>query len=193
MPCVYVAGSSRELPRVREAVWALGMAGVTALDAWLSDVEQHGSAGAGLTDEQRAACAARDLRDIDAADAVLVLWPETPSVGAYVELGYAMGRLVHERGIGPHILIVGGDSIWHAWVRNAHTASGVMFSGETFADVESAIEWMRHEMHVCGEWPAPTWCVCGHHAGRHEPVDVEDWGKCLDPACGCDGYRKEEV
>lgn len=150
---VYVAGSSREIPRVREAVRLLDAAGLIAIAHWLDAVEKFGSQGDALTDQQRATCAASDLESIDHADAVLVLWPETPSVGAYIELGYALGRARHDREdpFDPVVLIVGGDSIWHSHVR-VH-ADWTSPRGETFATVEDAIEWMRHEMHVCGEWP----------------------------------------
>lgn len=147
---VYVAGSSREIPRVREAVRMLDAAGLVA--HWLDAVEKFGSQGDALTDEQRAACAESDLQAIDGADAILVLWPETPSVGVYVELGYALARAKYDREepSDPVVLIVGGDSIWHSHVRKHEWWS---LRGDTFATVEDAIEWMRHEMHVCGEWP----------------------------------------
>lgn len=153
MHYVYVAGSSREIPRVREAVRLLFEAGLIADANWINAVEKFGSQGATLSDRERAECAASDLESIDIADAIMVLWPETPSVGAYVELGYALGRVKHARDsvLQPVILIVGGDSIWHSHLRRGELISSPR--GDTFATVEDAIEWMRHEMHVCGEWP----------------------------------------
>lgn len=148
---VYVAGSSREIPRVRAAMDALRDAGLVVIGDWTRAVESFGSGGDALTDEQRANCANDDLDAIDDARAILVLWPETPSAGAYIELGYALGRVRSNLDDRPAVFIVGGNSIWHSYVR------GLFFRhfelGETFATVEEAIEWMRHEMHVCGEWP----------------------------------------
>lgn len=133
---VYVAGSSREIPRVREAMRALVRGGCTISGDWVQLVEQHGSAAARLDDLQRAACAQHDLDAIDRADAILVLWPRTESVGAYVELGYALAATRY--GDRFAVAIAGGPqggTIWHSFVRQ-HT------DGETFDLDEEAVRWL---------------------------------------------------
>lgn len=141
---VYVAGSSREIPRVREAIRMLVRGGCTISGDWVSQVEQHGSAGARLDDLQRASCAQHDLDAIDRADAILVLWPRTESVGAYVELGYALAatRLtIAERRDDDRPFFVAvaggpnGGTIWHSFVRQDT-------DGDTFDLDADAVAWL---------------------------------------------------
>lgn len=111
----YVAGSSREIPRVREAQRRLRAAGHEITHDWTVAVEQFGSDGAGqervLSDAELARYAADDLRAIDRAHCVLVLWPTTPSVGVFVELGYAIKS-------GARVVVSGGDRFWCALLRD---------------------------------------------------------------------------
>lgn len=137
---VYVAGSSREIPRVREAMRELVRRGCTISGDWVSQVEQHGSAGAQLTHDQRAECAAHDLNAIDRADAILVLWPRTPSVGAYVELGYAIRCRDHADARLSTIVIADTDcdrSIWHAYVASHRGCEVVGLDDEAVATLVS--------------------------------------------------------
>jgi hypothetical protein len=87
---VYVAASSREMPRARWAMDALRAAGVRITCDWVAAIEAAGAANEGLTDEQRRRYASEDLYGLRLADVVWLLAPETPSAGAWVELGYAM-------------------------------------------------------------------------------------------------------
>ena len=88
---VYVAGSSREMDRARAAMdYVRELGGVITFD-WVAEIERVGSANDGLTDEQRRSSAAADLEGVEACDVFWLLAPETPSTGAWVELGIALG------------------------------------------------------------------------------------------------------
>lgn len=120
---VYVACSSREIDRARSAMRLLEQAGFSIAYDWTTDVEQFGSDGKAqgqalaLTDTDLALLAENDMRAIELAHVVLVLWPTTASVGAYVELGAAIMRARFKGGL---IVVTGGDGLWHSWVRRRH-------------------------------------------------------------------------
>jgi hypothetical protein len=90
---VYVAGSCKEIPRVRLAQDYLRERGVTITHDWTVDVTEAGgeSNPAEATDRQKRTWANRDLTAIDEADACLFLGTQKPSPGMHVELGYAIG------------------------------------------------------------------------------------------------------
>lgn len=119
---VYVAGSSKEIPRVRAIMTALRLAGHVITHDWTPLVERFGSDGAAqeraLTPADLAKCAAADIHAIDDAERVVMLWPRTKSEGAYVELGIAIG-------IGRPVTVSGGDRFWCALLRDEeHRAAG---------------------------------------------------------------------
>jgi hypothetical protein len=128
---VYVAGSSAELDRVKTAMDRLRKAGITVSHDWVACINEVGSANpAGATDADRAQWAWEDLRGVKNADILWVLWPETPSAGACVELGYAI------RG-GQRIIISGNHKT------SIFTTSGECYDTdyEALAEVLSTAEW----------------------------------------------------
>jgi hypothetical protein len=92
IPRVYVAGASRELERCQKWIALLNGEGIRVTYDWTKPVEKYGSEGSALEAHQLRMFARNDLRGIDDADIVWVLAPEATTVGAWVELGYAINR-----------------------------------------------------------------------------------------------------
>jgi GNAT superfamily N-acetyltransferase len=86
---VYVAGSSREIPRVKAAVARLEAAGLSVPCRWW-DAFEAGATNEGLTSRQRLAAATHDYAAIATANVVLVLASEHRS-DPRTELGIAIG------------------------------------------------------------------------------------------------------
>ena len=95
---VYLAGSSRELPRARAARAALLELGlVVAGGDWIEEVDTHGSVGLRLPQDVRETIAAAWVASIRGAGVVCALVPDDHvSVGLVHELGVAraLGRPV---------------------------------------------------------------------------------------------------
>lgn len=92
---VYIAASSREVERVQAAQRAVAERGWDLTLDWLSPMLENIAAGrldSSLSDAEAAQYAVDDLMAIDSADVVWFLCPGQPTKGAYVELGYALGR-----------------------------------------------------------------------------------------------------
>lgn len=91
---IYVAGASApsERSRVREVMNAIeGSPHLELVHDWLSLIERTEEWE--MNRRERIDAALVDLESIDSADAVLLLLPDdVPSIGAWVELGYAMAR-----------------------------------------------------------------------------------------------------
>lgn len=90
---IYVAASSKQLWRAKQAMAALRERGYTISHDWVLDVETVGSANPpDASDTDRETWAYADLKGVRTADAVWVLMPaENPSFGAGVEFGVALG------------------------------------------------------------------------------------------------------
>lgn len=88
---VYVAGSSRQLGRVRAAMERLKAAGHTVVHDWPTIIEAQGEANpADATQDERWDWAIDDLAGVKAADCLWFLVPAEEGAGAFVELGYAL-------------------------------------------------------------------------------------------------------
>lgn len=100
---VYVSGASAELPEL-EAIAAsirAGVPGVIVADRWMVEVAALRALGMGDADLSTAdarKAAQADLLDVQDCDAFVFVVPSKPSLGAWVELGYALARRPH-RGI----------------------------------------------------------------------------------------------
>lgn len=90
---IYVAGSSRQLERVKAAMAALRSLGHTITHDWVALVEEYGEANPvdAATSTMRR-WAADDLAGVYNADMVWLLMPETEGFGAAVEMGYAIAH-----------------------------------------------------------------------------------------------------
>lgn len=99
---VYVSGSSREIARCDAAIDLLLAHGIESHD-WPSDFEDPPHDRAGLLRALRG-----DLAAIRRCDVLLFLEPAEPSVGAWVELGYAAG-------LGTCAIIAAGPSAPSEW------------------------------------------------------------------------------
>jgi hypothetical protein len=92
---VYVAGSSKQLDRVKHWMDKLQAAGHTVTHDWPSLIEAVGSANP--PDATRDECwdwAIDDLKGVRDAEVLWFLVPETEGAGAWVELGYALARQI---------------------------------------------------------------------------------------------------
>ncbi len=92
IPNIYVAGASKELDRCKHWIKALADEGFRITCDWTKAVEKYGSQGDGLTDPELRMFARQDLRGVDEAHVLWVLAPQqSPSKGAWIEFGYALG------------------------------------------------------------------------------------------------------
>jgi hypothetical protein len=89
---VYLAGASRELPRVKKYAKVLEESGLVRLTyRWWEAVEKHGvGLDHELTRELQAVHARADLDGLTEAQLVWCLWPDGPSAGVPLEFGYAL-------------------------------------------------------------------------------------------------------
>lgn len=134
---VYVAGSSRELPRVRWAMDEIRAIGGTITEDWASKVERQladGMTDADLSEHVRSEAVEACLNGVRAADVFWLLAPPdtAPSRGAWVELGYALGL----RRAGAHLAIVASGGHARRSIFTSH--EGVIVSRD-----ESVIRGLR--------------------------------------------------
>lgn len=89
---VYLAGASRELPRVKRYAELLERSGLVRLTyRWWQDVEAEGiGCDHELSRDEQCAYATADLRGVYEAQLVWCLWPEGPSAGVPLEYGFAL-------------------------------------------------------------------------------------------------------
>ena len=118
MTPVYLAGSSRELPRARAARAALLELGlVVAGGDWIEEVDTHGSVGLRLPQGVRETIAAAWVASIRGAGVVCALVPDDHvSVGLVHELGVAQ-RAVGGLGAGADVSSASAISRTDAWRR----------------------------------------------------------------------------
>lgn len=115
---VYVAGSSKEIPRVRAVMGLLRAFGLTIAYDWTVEVEKVGEANpreAGRVERRK--WATTDLNAVGDSDVVLVLVSDDPARGAYFEAGYALGNYCKTK------LVFSGDT-----TQSIFCAMGVEFS-----------------------------------------------------------------
>lgn len=102
---VYVAGSSKELARAQAFMQKLDDNDIHVTSTWPKVIGKVGSANlADATLEQLTKWTLRDFAEIDDADILALLLPalDAPTVGAWIELGYAFARDKLIVGAGPH-------------------------------------------------------------------------------------------
>lgn len=90
---IYLAGASAEVALCERYRDRLQEAGFTITHDWMRDVRAHEAAGLGeweLPINVRRASAMGCLAGVDQASLVWVLLPKGQSIGAWVELGYAL-------------------------------------------------------------------------------------------------------
>lgn len=95
-PDIYVAASSKEIPRAEAAMRLVRELGGRVVGEWTEPIAIAGdSEGTKQTDEERAELSAEQLIHVSRADALVILIPEVEkTVGAWVELGCAFGASV---------------------------------------------------------------------------------------------------
>jgi hypothetical protein len=129
---VYLSTASAELSLATGYMDRLEAAG-HHVHRWDRDVAAARAAGmtdADLPVDVRDACALGDTEAIDEADIFWLLVPSMPSVGAWIEFGFALGRYD-----GPRLVVSGdgGRSIFF---------SPSVFELVTFDDHEAALRWI---------------------------------------------------
>lgn len=91
---VYVAGASSEVERAERAIAALRRAGCVVTHDWTREVRDHRAKkihDAEIGDHECREIAVADLAAVRRSNVLLLLVPEQPSQGAWVELGCASG------------------------------------------------------------------------------------------------------
>jgi len=91
---VYIAASSREVGRVREAQRMVAERGWTLTLDWLTPMMvliEHGLGDSDLSRDDQAHAALQDAEAIDRADVLWLLAPRELTKGAWWEHGYAYG------------------------------------------------------------------------------------------------------
>lgn len=94
---IYIAASSTELARAKEAARTATLLGLEIAGAWWSDVEDYGEANPEDDDEARIRYSVKDLKAVRSADIFWLLMPGDGfvSVGAFVEFGIALEHCRH--------------------------------------------------------------------------------------------------
>lgn len=101
---IYVAGSSREAALVAAYMDGLRAAGWIVTVDWPAAVAASPVPDHELPLEVQQAHARWDLAGVASAQVLWLVGPSTPSVGAYVELGFALARGVRVVASGPQSL-----------------------------------------------------------------------------------------
>lgn len=104
---IYLAGASAEVGLCERYRDRLREAGFTITHDWMADVRAHEAVGLGeweLPLNVRRASAMECLVGVEQAGIVWVLLPKGQSIGAWVELGYALSRATS--GLAPDLKLV---------------------------------------------------------------------------------------
>lgn len=92
---VYVAGASAERADVAKYMQRLRDTGIEVALDWAAEIDANGGlSNEGLTEKQRLGAAVADRDAVLCADVLWLMVPRTASVGAWVELGVAIGANV---------------------------------------------------------------------------------------------------
>ena len=93
---VYLAGASRDLPRVTK--WAAALERSQHLRVahrWFDTAHEWAGSDHTLSRRQQQLIAEDEQLAIRSARIFWLLWPETKSAGAFIELGYGLGHRFH--------------------------------------------------------------------------------------------------
>jgi hypothetical protein len=104
---VYVAASSGEIERAEKWMKALRDAGIVVQSTWPEVIRKSGGVANPMsaTREQRREWSFTDLAEVKKAEILWLLCPNVPTIGAYVELGFACGS---SEAANPRTLIASG-------------------------------------------------------------------------------------
>lgn len=103
---IYVAGSSAEMERAHWAMNRVVDAGYTLTMDWVREIREAGSTNpSGWSRKQKRAAALKALGAVEKASVVWLLVPAKPSIGAWVELGYAFPAGKQVVASGKHVSI----------------------------------------------------------------------------------------
>lgn len=120
---VYLSGSSREIEVTEHWRDRLKAAGFPIAYDWTKSVRQHPEGDAALSSDQRHAAAHADLTGIHASSVFWLLTPDGPSLGAWVELGYALALRAHGLTRRPIVLVSGAPRSVFSELADYHFAT----------------------------------------------------------------------
>jgi len=112
---VYVAGSSKEPERAARAMNALRAADIEVTSTWVDVIAASGGASnpESITHEQRYDYAIKDVSEVANARVLWLLMPQSPSMGAFFEFGFARAR-------GHQVLVSGANQYASIFTALAH-------------------------------------------------------------------------
>lgn len=88
---VYVAASSSEIERAEKVMEKLRAANMLVTSSWAANIRKVGAANPmEAPREQQAIWASTCLHEVSVASTFLILFPTTPTIGAWNEQGYAL-------------------------------------------------------------------------------------------------------
>lgn len=106
---VYLAGASRELERVNKWATALDRSSTVKLaHRWFDTAHSWAGNDSALSRRQQHLLADDEQLAIRSARIFWLLWPETKSPGAFIELGYALSHRFHVAR--QYAVVVSGES-----------------------------------------------------------------------------------
>lgn len=122
---IYVAGSSRERELVAAYQTALQAAGWMLAHDWVAQMNACHIPDVDLPIEAQRRYAEADLAGVRRAQVFWLLAPSTPSIGSYVELGYA---LAHS---GPRVVVSGLPSLFTSLAHERYATHAEAFAALT--------------------------------------------------------------
>lgn len=127
---IYVAGSSRERELVSAYQTALKAAGWWLAHDWVAQMNACHIPDVDLPIEAQRRYAEQDLAGVRRAQVFWLLVPSTPSIGAYVELGYALGLDTRDHG-GPRVVVSGLPSLFTSLADERYATHAEAFAALT--------------------------------------------------------------
>src|ERR1700747_2806340 len=90
---IYVAGASKERLMIADYMRRLREAGFEITHDWIAEMDQEKTPDNELSHEKAEKYGRRNLYGVLQADLFWLMIPENQSLGAWVELGYALARM----------------------------------------------------------------------------------------------------
>ena len=109
---VYVAASSKEMPRAKRVMELLRKSGLIVTSTWCEEIDKVGQANPlDASEDDRVRWSETDLNEVEAADCLLHLYPLVGSgFGSGVELGTMLTLRKHSEPSSPKFVISVGEN-----------------------------------------------------------------------------------
>lgn len=128
---IYVAGSSRERELVAAYQTALQAAGWALAHDWVAQMNACHIPDVDLPIEAQRRYAEADLAGVRRAQVFWLLAPSTPSIGAYVELGYALALHDWCNFNAPRVVVSGLPSLFTSLAHERYSTHAEAFAALT--------------------------------------------------------------